>query len=45
MQEARKSTHRFPSDEALQAALIYNYTPQPGGGYFDQVFMFPRRTT
>jgi hypothetical protein len=41
LQKARQSSHRFPSNAELQKALLYNYQPVPGGGYFDQVYAFP----
>eukprot|EP01116_Phalansterium_solitarium_P015696 TRINITY_DN3492_c0_g1_i1.p2 TRINITY_DN3492_c0_g1~~TRINITY_DN3492_c0_g1_i1.p2 ORF type:complete len:308 (+),score=88.69 TRINITY_DN3492_c0_g1_i1:55-978(+) len=42
--EARKSTHAFPSQEAEQAALIYNYQPvytEPFDADFEQCYVFP----
>lgn len=43
VQEARKSTHSFPSPEEEDAALIYNYKPTKtaSGGSFMQKYYFP----
>ncbi|XP_068018572.1 gamma-glutamyl hydrolase isoform X1 [Melanerpes formicivorus] len=40
--EARKSLHRFPSEEEERKALIYNYTPLYTGTFssFQQIYFF-----
>jgi len=40
--EARKSGHTFPSVEALNRSLIYNYNPVFSNGFssFDQIYFF-----
>jgi hypothetical protein len=44
MQWARHSSHRYPSEDKLKAALLYNYQPVADPrGYFDQVYVFPMR--
>jgi len=40
---ARQNSHRFASEEAESAALIYTVAPVPGpNGYFQQIYMWNR---